>query len=388
MESYLINSLSQYNNDISIDLSYENEKSIKNNSKIEEPKIFFLQNESYDDIFKNYSEINPFSFDPLDFNRNILINSNLQNNLDIEESERNVIRPISIDDNNKLRKKKFLVQKLYQINSTNETLSKTYQDLFNESFENFETIGKTNFLKKKRTRRTKEEILKSKNNIISNEVFQHNLGNNKRKIGRKLKGEKRDSSKKCHDDKTPDNIAKKLINISLKSNIDWLNSSFVDSNDKSKFIKIVNGNQKFGKIDPKIIEKNLKKELMMDLFDTKLEKIFYNNLNSKYNKINNNKILIEKLKNDDQPFVKYILNLTFEEAFNIFCNKKEIKIDNKEFKEKFKTLDFYIKEIVEKKRKNNINEEEIKDYIKRLIALSLYFKQWYENKHSRNKNKS
>lgn len=379
MEFNLINSINQYNNDINNNLGD------KGNISNKEPQKDFLQNESdyFQDImrdefdFFNNPILNSIMFDS-SYNFNL---SEAVNNNNIDENRRNVIHPISFRDNSN-RRKMFIVQKpIYQIISTNATLSKTYQDLFNESFENSEILEEMNFTKKKRTRRTKEEIIKSINKIKSDK---------KRKIGRKIKREKRDSSQKCHDANSFDNIAKKLINAFLKNNLDWLNSSFVDPNDNSKFMKINKDNQQFMKICPKIIETNLNKEFMMELFDTILEKIFDNNLNGKYNKnkIDNNKILIEKLKNNnDQPFVKYILNLTFEEAFNIFCNEKEIGIDNKEFKEKLKTINIYIKEIVEKKRKNNINDDEIKDYIKRLITLASHYKNWFENRRSRKRNK-
>ena len=155
------------------------------------------------------------------------------------------------------------------------------------------------------------------------------------------------------------------------------------------------------KISPKIITTNLKKKNVLQTMKRQLKDIFYNHISKKYTKINidENKKLIDKIYIEgNQPFVKFILNLTFLEAFNYFSGQ-----NNGEYCRQFFLSRNYSEEMITqflnnldtirdllcsiKYKEIDGNNEEIKDYAQRIGILCLNYFNIFNNKFERGENK-
>ena len=111
-------------------------------------------------------------------------------------------------------------------------------------------------------------------------------------------------------------------------------------------------------------------------------------------------MIIEKIVIENkQPFVMYILNLTFLEALNYYNGKitDQIIIDDfkkNNFKEgiihkfisNFEKIDKLFVKLYNKHIKEN-NQEEVKKYLTRIKVLSLNYKESFDNKFERTENK-
>ena len=201
-----------------------------------------------------------------------------------------------------------------------------------------------------------------------------------------------------------DNIMKKINSYFLESVRNWLNKSFIDENglfqnirDRKKLKKM------FLKIDPKLITTNLKREKVINIMNMKFKDIFCNRISSKYmkNKENENEILINDIyKYQNQPFTLFILELRFIEALNYFNgqnNEDDLKIllsrNNfdkdiiNQFINNFDKIDKFLKVIYDKEIKYDNSKEEIEDYLQRISLLCLNYKEWFDKKFNRGQNK-
>ena len=160
-------------------------------------------------------------------------------------------------------------------------------------------------------------------------------------------------------------------------------------------------------LDAKLIANTIKRKLIMKIMGQKFKDIFSTiPISSKYKKLSetNNKDLVEKIyKENNQPFVIYILDLTFldglnyfngqisdENIFNHFKDKfnKDLiqKFINKDLIQKFinnfgKIDKLFDKVYKEYDGKYNINE--IQDYMTQMKLISLNYKENFENKFDR-----
>lgn len=288
-----------------------------------------------------------------------------------------------------------------QINTKNELITGALFDIFNIGDLNIENKSDMQFLRKKNKRRTKKEI-EEENKVKNNEI------KTKKKLGRRKKSELKNESEshinnKRHSKNSDDNIIKKIHSFFLESILKWINKSFIDKNhnfqDLADRIKMKNGILR--KISPKIITTNLKKKNVLQTMKRQLKDIFYNHISKKYTKINidENKKLIDKIYIEgNQPFVKFILNLTFLEAFNYFSGQ-----NNGEYCRQFFLSRNYSEEMITqflnnldtirdllcsiKYKEIDGNNEEIKDYAQRIGILCLNYFNIFNNKFERGENK-
>ena len=189
------------------------------------------------------------------------------------------------------------------------------------------------------------------------------LGN---KRGRKKKSEKSQKEKKNsseHNKDSPDNMMRKI-----KTNLmDWIVIILNDSlNDKSLSIY---------KID-KSINEYLKRDFNLELMERTIKDIFSNTkISAKYKRNNddysNNSIIKEILEKNVETKTIYYLNLRFIDMIDIIRNRhlKEF-LENIEKKEK---------------KSDNIN---IKEYMRSIKELLLGYKEWFDNKKGRNRQKN
>ena len=280
---------------------------------------------------------------------------------------------------------KFIVQDTKPINSCNLTLTKTFKKIFDEDIDKFEVKDGMKLTKRKRIRRTKKQIEMSSKDTQN--LKQSSLEKkNQAKFGRRPKNNQEETItnfKNKHDYKSDDNIIKKINTHFLESIRIWLNSSFIDSNGEFKKRK-----DYFLKINPKLVATNLNRDFMLNLFNKKIEEIFSNDVSTKYDKRkkNNNKDLIKKINNEkNQPYISYILNLTFYNALQIFCGNEKINEKYKIIDQNFPKIGEFLDKITKIERKNKNSEQNVKDYVHRISMLCLNYKKWFEIKYSRKK---
>jgi hypothetical protein len=279
----------------------------------------------------------------------------------------------------------------------NDLLVGAFKELFNENEINLEKKKEMQLLRKKKKRRTKIEIQKEKEKASKSEEKKKSLGRKKvsKEEIRQLSG---------HSKMSDDNIMKKINSYFLESMRNWLNKSFIDENglfqnirDRKKLKKM------FLKIDPKLITTNLKREKVINIMNMKFKDIFRNRISSKYmkNKENENEILINDIyKYQNQPFTLFILELRFIEALNYFNgqnNEDDLKIllsrNNfdkdiiNQFINNFDKIDKFLKVIYNKEIKYGNSKEEIEDYLQRISLLCLNYKEWFDKKFNRGQNK-
>ena len=149
---------------------------------------------------------------------------------------------------------------------------------------------------------------------------------------------------------------------------------------------------------------NLKKDKNMDLLETKLIDILKNQPISTKNKNADeyeNKFIIDKIYEEKkEKKVMNILELTFKELFIIFRrklnkhdDKKELKNIDKKIKEldlitnnEYDDISYLIKDIKEKNsRDNKMTEEELKEYINKVLMACNDYEKWFYEKVGRHK---
>ena len=176
----------------------------------------------------------------------------------------------------------------------------------------------------------------------------------------------------------------------------WINSSFIDEEGNFETIESRVKLKKciILKIDPKIITTVLKKEKAINKMNETMKNIFSNKLSQKYKKIkeNKNKSLIDEIyEKKNQPFVMFILDLTFIQVFNYFNGQNKGEDFKNYFLEKnydenlvnqflnnFKNIKIFLNDIKEKEEKAGELKENIQNYIQRLSLLCLNYKDYIE----------
>ena len=287
-----------------------------------------------------------------------------------------------------------------QINTSNKMMDKTFTELFGSPEGNNQTLLTFQMTKTKNKRRTKEEIERDKNSSV---IKKPNII---KKRGRQKKGDRNGDSKhsRCADDN-----ASKRINTAYFRNLrNWLNRSFIDENlnfmneEENKLTK----KNYFLKLNP-IINNKIKKDIRIEIMEKKLKDLFSDyDLSIKYkNPIkNHNKNLITKIYDEqNQPFVKFILELSYLEGLKYFSGQ----ITDEEMIEKFKAnyictydeqlirkfignfekIDIFLKTLYNKLIKE-LSGEEIKDYFSKIKYLCLNYKESFVDKNKRGPNKN
>ena len=326
---------------------------------------------------------------------NYIYNNNFISNEDVLTYNDKEINKIAVNRKNDIIQgkdnthiSKFIVHEAKPINSSNLTLTKTFKKIFDEDIDKFEVKDDMKLTKRKRFRRTKKEIEISRSDTQKLESKSLDI-KSQRVFGRKPKTNKPENIinfENNHNYKSDDNIIKKINTHFLESIRIWLNSSFINKNGEFKKKK-----DYFLKINPKLVATNLNRDFMLNLFNEKLEEIFSKEVSSKYlvTKKNNNKNLIQKInKEKNQPYISYILNLTFDDVLQIYCGNKKITGSNEIIDQKFPKIEDLLNKIAKTKRENKNSEENIKDYIERVSLLCLNYKTWFEIKYSRKKNEN
>ena len=284
-----------------------------------------------------------------------------------------------------------------QIVTTNELVTGAFFDIFNTGDMNLENKSDMQLLRKKNKRRTKLEVEEEKK-LKKQEIKP------KKKLGRKKKFELNKEISICkHSKKSDDNIIKKINSYFLDSMLNWINSSFISKNKTFQTLlhrkKMKNGILR--KISPKIITTNLKKKNVISTMNSKFKDIFSNDISTKYSKIqkDENKKLIHKIyEENNQPFVIYLLELTFIEALKYFngqahgeeCKKHFLLRDFDEdiinqFLNNFDTIRNFLC-LIESKE-NSETKDINKDYMERISLLCLNYYEFFQKKFDRSENK-
>lgn len=287
-----------------------------------------------------------------------------------------------------------------QINTSNKMMDKTFTELFGSPEGNNQTLLTFQMTKTKNKRRTKEEIERDKNSSVIKKP------NVMKKRGRQKKGDRNGDSKhsRCADDN-----ASKRINTAYFRNLrNWLNRSFIDENlnfmneEENKLTK----KNYFLKLNP-IINNKIKKDIRIEIMEKKLKDLFSDyDLSIKYKNPlkSHNKNLITKIYDEqNQPFVKFILELSYLEGLKYFSGQ----ITDEEMIEKFKAnyictydeqlirkfignfekIDIFLKTLYDKLIKE-LSKEEIKDYFSKIKYLCLNYKESFVDKNKRGPNKN
>jgi len=350
---------------------------------------------------------------------NVQINSYVDNSAQINDENyniENVIKATNKDEktNSEILKDNKLVDLLQNKSTTchideingkkiitsNNMCDNAFDDIFGTKEMNIPTLREMQMLKKKRKRRTREEIENDKKNENTSE--QKVL----KKRGRKKQDIfENDEEKTKHSKHSDDNITKKINSNYIEEIKTWLNKSFLDSTNMDfqdeKLKKKFNDNY-FLKIDTNLISNQIKRKSMIETMGKTFKEIFYfTPISSKYTKLpkSNNKDLIEKIyQENNQPFVMFILEMTFLEGLNYFNGQIPDSIIFNYFKEKYSVeliqkfinnfgkIDAFFAKLYKKYNgENNINE--IKDYLSKIKVLALNYKESFENKYDRRENK-
>lgn len=280
------------------------------------------------------------------------------------------------------------------IKSFNKLLIKVINDLLKIKEVDYEKLKDMQLLKNKRKRRTKKEIEEDKTLKTEEKITITKKKGRKQK--EELKNLEENNIDDTHSKKADDNIIKKINTNFLKNFIKWLNSSFLDEEgnflpEKNKFLKI------------KPIFSNLKKKKVTELMRTQFKNILIKDISEKYKNLegNSNKILIDRIYSEKKEyFIKFILELTFIDAFHIYNGDisfddfkilflKEKNIEEKkieEFYNNFNKVDLFLKKIYYEEIKIK-PKADIKDYILRICLLSSNYEIWFERKYNRKPNK-
>ena len=285
-----------------------------------------------------------------------------------------------------------------QINTLNEVVSKSLNDLFHTNDINLDKKKDMQLLKKKKKRRTKKEVEEEKRLKLQEIKI-------KKKLGRKSNDNiGNDNLNNEHTKFNDDNIMKKINSYFLEDCRNWLNSSFLNNNGEFESLKSRKRQKKeFLKISPKIITTNLKKENALIVMNEKFKTIFSKNISQKYRNYDNNQNeqFIKQIYEDkNQPFVIFILELTFLQLFNYFNGqdngdnfKKHFLAQNfnenlvDQFLNNFNKIEKFLRSIKSKDENGNLSPESIQEYVQRISILCLNYQEWFKNKFTRGKNK-
>lgn len=285
-----------------------------------------------------------------------------------------------------------------QIMTTNDIITNKFQEIFKDDPNiNVDKLSDMQYLRKKKKRRKKNEILKEN-------IFAKGIKLSKKKGRIKTETKNSGKIKVNHPKESDDNIYKKLNTFLIEDVRKWLNSSFLDENftdfQTEKF-RIKKKKGIFMKLCPKsenLISTKIKRELILKTLDTKFKEIFRDNkISSKYKdpNPNNNKELIDKIYEEkNQDFVMFILEMTFLEGLNFFNGQISNEYIIQYFRKHYNYNDTLINKFInnfgkigklyDKLLKNNDkNIEETKTYFSKINVLCLNYKNSFVEKYSR-----
>ena len=287
-----------------------------------------------------------------------------------------------------------------QIITSNEMMKTIFLEKFGTAEIN-ETIQDLQMLKKKNKRRKKEEIEKTK------ESMEPTL-KKKKTLGRRKNDSNDENSKdeKIHGKEEQGNIMKKINTSFMEKTRRWMNKSFVDKNlnfQNEKENKKKEQNY-FLKLNPTIINNQNKKELRIETLGQKFKDIFssypISSLYKKQSESKNKDLINQIYTENNQPFVKYILELTFLDGLNYYNGqitdetvynyfKKKYNFDEKiisQFINNFDKIGTLFDKLYEKEKGKN-SDESLKNYFSKIKVLSLNYKESLETKFERKENK-
>ena len=283
-----------------------------------------------------------------------------------------------------------------KIITSNNMCDKIFNEYFGTNEINIPTIKEMQMIKKKKKRRTREEIENDKKNENpSVEKVKKNRGRKKKDVL------ENNNEKSKHSKNADDNITKKINSCYIGEVYSWLNKSFLDSsnlNFQDENLKKKLNDNYFLKLDAKLITNTIKRKSIMKIMGQKFKDIFSTiPISPKYTKLSEttNKDLVEKIyKENNQPFVIYILDMTFLDGLNYFNGQISDENIFNHFKDKFnkdliqkfinnfgKIDKLFDKVYKEYDGKYNINE--IQDYMTQMKLISLNYKENFENKFDR-----
>ena len=284
----------------------------------------------------------------------------------------------------------------------NQMTNGTFYDLFKNTEIKEETLKNLQMVKKKRRRRTKKEIELAKKSKVP-EIKKE------KKKGRKKNGEtKNEKNEKKHGKNGEDNISKKINTVIFESAINGMNKSFIKENLDFEDIRL---NKKyhrnyFLKLEPVLIINRIKKQIRIEILNSSFKEIFTKYPISprykKYSKSSNIDLIDKIYKENNQPFVKYMLDMTFSDYLNFFTGKTSTKDIINYFKENynfdetvilkfinnFQNIDQFLKKQHEYYKKKGNSDEEIKEYLEIVNLLCLNYKKSFEDKFERNNKKN
>ena len=393
MNNNYIHGVSDPNNPLELN------KNINSNSNIEEPIqiIAYENNEN-----KNYIEVGFPDFFNSNSNKDgkdSSLNNEKKSDFNIEIPKKDTTKEISgLIEKKEEEKNKNDFPSPYSFDEIKlEFLQKL--DLFNEAKDKFKKSEKT------------EEILKKLSDEYLNQKQKRKekkprIKRVKKKLGRKRKEENYYSdinninNEKVNDDDNNfdsrysiNNIIKKIKNKLFKELIYFINECLYlefDSKKKQYYSKLVNNKySKYQKIikylDSKKIVEDTKKENNIKLLNSTLKDIFSHNVSPKFSKMKSNEKIIKKIleKEKDNKFIQFIFNLTFNEWIDIFIYKKDLI-----------EYDFLIKKkinkVFERCRIENILEkichENDSEYFSCFLILTYNFQRWIITRKGRNTN--
>ena len=289
-----------------------------------------------------------------------------------------------------------------QINTGNQITDEIFEYLFKKKEVKEETLQNIQMLKKKRRRRTKKEIELAKKSKVP-EIKKE------KKKGRKKNGEtKNEKNEKKHGKNGEDNVSKKINTAIFESARNCMNKSFIKENLDFEDIRL---NKKyhrnyFLKLEPTLIINQIKKKLRIEILNSSLKEIFtkypISKRYKKYSKSSNIDLIDKIYKENNQPFVKYMLDMTFLDCLNFFAGNISEKNIINYFKENYnfdetvilkfinnfeKIAQFFTKQH-EKYKKEGNSDEEIKEYFDIVKLICLNYKQSFEDKFERNNKKN
>lgn len=284
------------------------------------------------------------------------------------------------------------------IQTTNDVLTNKFQEIFHDPEIDVDKLKDMQMIKKKRKRRTKEQIEKDKSLTQEEKI--------EKKPGRIKKGLQLDSKIKVnHSKDADDNIIKKINTHYTEEVRKWLNRSFLNekmTNFQNEKYRKKSNKGIFLKLSPKLISTKIKKQSMMKIMETKFKDIFSSNeISSKYKIISkdSNKNLIDKIyKEGKEYFIIFILEMKFLDGLDYFSGQiPDEKIINyiknnsqfsdeliKKFISNFDKIGKWMDKLYSKRDKD---DKEIKNYLTKINVLCLNYKQSFEKKYIRGENK-
>ena len=349
-------------------------------------KEIFLEKNILDENnfqFGIYSDCNDEYLD-LDINNDNKINNNEIKNLELNQNKNTTT--CHIDNVNGK-----------QIVLTNDMISNKLAEYFKTSQMDIETIKEMQMLKKKKERRTNDQIKLDK--ILNPEIKTiKSRGRHKKDCFLKEKLLIK------HPKDADDNLAKKINTFYMEQIRNWLNKSFLDENMNfisDKFLK--KGNvYYFFKLAPKLITTKIKKNSIIEVMKKKFKDIYTDYpVSDKYksDKDHNKKLINKIFEEANQLFVIFILEMTFIEGMNYFCGQisdeniiNNFKLKNKnntyddkliiKFIQNFKKITAFVDKL-HKENKGKTDDNEMKNYIQKACVLCLNFQDSFEKKYNR-----